>query len=160
MVVGGRWHLRLGRGIPVPGDVAAAREKVQRYLGENFDVVDTDSDENFSVRRGSSRIFVKVRTHDDTDWTWVTLEVPLLSKVDETPEVFEYVALHSDDFVFGHLSAVRAENGLLIFFSHALLGDYLDETELVNAVDGMLTIADNMDDELGEMFGGDRFHGD
>ena len=141
------------------GDVAAAREKVQRYLDDNFDVVDTDSDGDFSLRRGSTRIFVKVRTHDDTDWTWVTLEVPLLSKVAENPEVFEYVALHSDDFVFGHLSALRTEDGLLILFSHALLGDYLDEAELVKAVDGMLTIADNMDDELREMFGGDRFHG-
>ena len=140
------------------GDVAATRSKVEQYLTENFDDVNTAPDGSHSLRRGSARIFVTVRTHDDTDWTWVTLEAPLLSNVEATPEVFEHVALHSDDFIFGHLSAVRTESGLEILFTHALLGDFLDEDELVKAVGGMLVIADNMDDELAEIFGGDRFH--
>lgn len=142
------------------GDVAATRSKVEQYLTENFDDVNIALDGSYSLRRGSARIFVTVRTHDDTDWTWVTLEAPLLSNVEETSEVFEHVALHGDDFIFGHLSAVRTDVGLDILFTHALLGDCLDEDELVKAVGGMLVIADNMDDELAEVFGGDRFHDD
>lgn len=142
------------------GDVAATRSKVEQYLTENFEDVDIAPDSSYSLRRGSARIFVTVRTHDDTDWTWVTLEAPLLSNVKETSDVFEHVALHGDDFIFGHLSAVRTDNGLDIQFTHALLGDFLDEDELVKAVRGMLVIADNMDDELAEIFGGDRFHDD
>lgn len=142
------------------GDVAATISKVKQYLTENFDDVSIAPNGCYSLRRGSARIFVTVRTHDDTDWTWVTLEAPLLSNVKETPEVFEHVALHSDDFIFGHLSAARTNSGLDIMFTHTLLGDFLDEDELVKAVGGMLVIADNMDDELAEIFGGDRFHDD
>ena len=58
---------------------------------------------------------------------WVTLEVPLLLGVKETPQVFEHIALHADDYIFGHLNATRTDDGLLIRMSHALLGDYLDE---------------------------------
>lgn len=142
------------------GDIEATRSKVEQYLTANFKDVDTAPADGYSLRRGSARIFVTTMTHDDTDWTWVVLEAPLLSNVEETPDVFEYVALHSDDFIFGHLSVVRSSNGLDIRFSHALLGDFLDEDELVKAVEGMLVIADKMDDELAEIFGGDRCHAD
>ncbi len=144
----------------MPGDVAAACANVEQYLTENFNDVTIDPGQSYSLRRGSARIFVRVNTHDDTDWTWVTLEVPLLSNVKETPDVFEHVALHKDDFIFGHLSVIRTDKGLDVLFSHALLGDYLDEDELVKAVGGMLIVADKMDDELAEIFGGSRFHGD
>ena len=142
------------------GDVAATRAKVQQYLTQNFSDVNIDSDGNYSLRSGSTRIFVKVRTHEDGVWTWVTLQIPVLFKVDETPSVFEYVALHSDDYIFGHLSAGRTDDGLMIMYSHSLLGDYLDEEELARAVGGMLYVADNLDDELEKQFGGHRFHED
>lgn len=48
--------------------------------------------------------------------------------------------------------------GRAIFFTHSLLGDYLDEDELVRAVTGMLVVADEIDDELEKQFGGRRFH--
>lgn len=140
------------------GDVAATRAKVQQYLTRNFSEVTVDSDGDYSLRKGSTRIFVSTRTHDDNDWTWVTLQVPLLLHVEETPAVFEYVALHSDDYIFGHLSATRSGEDLSIFFTHSLLGDYLDEDELVRAVGGMLFVADEIDDELEKQFGGRRFH--
>lgn len=144
----------------MPGDVAATRAKVQQYLTQNFSDVNIDSNGNYSLRNGSSRIFVRIRTHDDSDWTWVTLEIPLLLHVEESPAVFEHVALHGDDYIFGHLSAVRTDEGLVILFSHALLGDYLDEEELARAVGAMLSVADDLDDELEKLFGGDRFHGE
>ena len=144
----------------MPGDVAATRAKVQQYLTQNFGDVNIDSKGNYSLRSGSTRMFVSIRTHEDGDWTWVTLQVPVLLKVEESPAVFEYVALHSDDYIFGHLSVGRTDEGLIIMFSHALLGDYLDEEELARAVAGMLYVADEMDDELEKQFGGTRFHGD
>ena len=142
----------------MPGDVAATRAKVQQYLTQNFSDVNVDAKGNYSLRKGSTRMFVSVRTHDDGDWTWVTLQIPILLKVEETPAVFEYVALNSDEYIFGHLSASRTDDGLMIMFSHALLGDYLDEEELGRAVAGMLYVADDMDDTLETQFGGSRFH--
>lgn len=144
----------------MPGDVAAARAKVQQYLTRNFDNVNIDEDSDLSIRHGSTRIFIRVVTHDDVDWTVVQLEIPLLLHVKETPSVFEHVALHADDYMFGHLSVGRTDEGLMILFSHALLGDYLDEEELCRAVGTMLSIADDLDDELATQFGGERFHGE
>jgi hypothetical protein len=142
----------------MPGDVAGTRAKVQQYLTQNFSGVTIDSDGDYSLRRGSTRIFVSVRTHEDEDWTWVALQVPLLFRVEETPAVFEHIALRGNEYIFGHLSASRTDDGLMIMYSHSLLGDYLDEEELGRAVAGMLYVADDIDDELEKQFGGSRFH--
>jgi hypothetical protein len=142
------------------GDVAAVRSKVQQFLTNNFGNVTIDKDGDFSLRHGSARIFVRTRTGEKSDFTWISLDVPLLLGVKETPQVFEHVALHADDLVFGHLNAVRTDDGLMILLSHALLGDYLDEEELVRAAGAMLGTAEDLDDELQTQFGGQRFHED
>ena len=142
------------------GDVAAARAKVQQYLTQNFNNINVDADGNHSLRNGSTRMFVRTQTQDHLDWTAVILEIPLLNKVKETTAVFEHIALHADDYIFGHLSVTRGDEGLIIWFSHSLLGDYLDEAELCRAVGGMLSLADDLDDALQAEFGGDRFHQD
>ena len=58
----------------------------------------------------------------------------------EAPSVFEYIALHADDYIFGHLNATRTDDGLRIGLSHCLLGDYLDEDELIRAVGVMVSM--------------------
>jgi hypothetical protein len=140
------------------GDVAAVNAKVQQYLTQNFGNVNIDKDGDFSLRYGSARVFVSTTTADDADFTWVRLNVLVLTEVKETPEVLEYIALHANDYIFGHLSAYRNEDGLGIFLSHTLLGDYLDEQELVRAVGAVLGSAEDLDDELQAKFGGKRFH--
>jgi hypothetical protein len=140
------------------GDVAMVRGKVQHFLTENFSDVNIDKNGDFSLRHGSARIFVRTLTREQADFTWISLDMPLLLDVKETPQVFEHVALHADDFMFGHLNAVRTDDGLRIFLSHALLGDYLDEQELVRAVGAMLSTGEDLDDKLQIQFGGKRFH--
>jgi hypothetical protein len=144
----------------MPGDLATVRGKVQQFLTQNFGNVNIDRDGDFSLRHGSARVFVRTLTREEVDFTWISLDIPLLSGVKETPEVFEYIALHADDYMFGHLNAVRTDDGLRIFVSHALLGDYLDEQELLKAVGAMLGTAEDLDDELKAQFGGTRFHED
>jgi len=139
---------------------AVTRSKVQQYLTRNFSSVNIDEDGDFSLRNGSARIFVRVVVREGVDWTHVSLWAPVLRGVKETPAVFEYVALHADDYVFGHLHAIRFDDGIAIGLSHNLLGDYLDEDELGRAVGGMLGVADEIDDELKTQFGGTRFHED
>jgi hypothetical protein len=147
-------------GRSMAGDLVTARGKVQGFLTQNFGDVNIDKDGDFSLRHGSARIFVRTLTREEVDFTWVSLDIPLLSGVKETPEVFEYIALHADDYMFGHLNAVRTDDGLRIFVSHALLGDYLDEQELLRAVGAMLGTAEDLDDELKTQFGGQRFYED
>jgi Putative bacterial sensory transduction regulator len=142
------------------GDVAATRSKVQQYLTHNFNNVNIDENSDFSLRHGSARVFVRTRSAEKADFTWISLDIPVLREVKETPQVLEYVALHADQYVFGHLSAARTNDGLIIWLSHALLGDYLDEQELLRAVGAMLSTAEQIDDELQAQFGGKRFHED
>lgn len=142
----------------MPGDLVSLRGKIQQYLTQNFNNVTIDRDGDYSLRSGSARIFVSARTRDEVEWTWVNLWVPVLHEVKESPEVFEYVALHADDYLFGHIHATRLDDGLAIGLRHVLLGDYLDEDELGYAVGGMLSSADELDDELKTRFGGTRFH--
>lgn len=142
------------------GDVAATTAKVQQYLTQNFGNVSIDRDGNFSLRHGSVRIFVRVATRDEVDWTWVRLWILLLYRVKETPALFEHIALHKDEYLFGHLYAVRGEEGIIIGLRHVLLGEHLDEEELCRAVGSMLVSADKLDDELKTQFGGSRFHED
>jgi hypothetical protein len=141
-------------------DLEATKKKVQQYLTNNFGDVNIDKDSNFSLRHGSTRIIVRTQARDDPDFTWVKLDVPVLLGVKETPQVFEHIALHADDYMFGHLNAMRGDDGLIIVISHCLLGDYLDEQELARAVGAMLATADSLDDELKTQFGGKRFHED
>ena len=47
---------------------------------------------------------------------------------------------------------------VMVALEHNLLGDYLDEAELVETVLLLANVADDVDDELKAEFGGERFH--
>jgi hypothetical protein len=143
------------------GDVEAVKAKVQKYLISIFGGVGIDSDGDFWVRRGSARLYLRVVTvGTDADApTFIILFTPLLRGVNDGPELHKYVAYHADDYRFGHLSLHQNDEGVtFVYFTHQLLGDYLDEPELGYAASGMLGTADEIDDELQVQFGGTRFH--
>lgn len=142
------------------GDVAALKDKIQRYLTQSFDNVTIDRDGDFSLRHGSARVFVRACTVESGDWTYVSVWSPFLFEVKPIPELFEYVALHTDDRIFGHLHAHTTDDGVILGFSQRLLGDYLDEEELTHTVVAIAGTADTLDDELQAKFGGKRFHED
>ena len=52
----------------------------------------------------------------------------------------------------------EGDEGITVTFSHNLLGDYLDAEELMYAVGGVASSADELDDELVAKFGGRTFH--
>lgn len=139
------------------GALAMVRDKVARILAANF-VVGLDSDADFTLRHGSCRVFVSVWQHDDDTPIVISIHAPLLADVEPSPELFKHVALHADDNVWGHLHANETDGKITLGFSHMLLGDYLDEQELVLAVGAVLGTADELDDELQKLFGGRRFH--
>jgi hypothetical protein len=137
------------------------RARVQGYLTAAFNSVTLDGDGDFSVRSGSARVFVRpTATGPDPDSrTVVALWTILLRGVNDTPELWKHVAFHADDFLFGHLSLKRSGDGAVsIFFTHQLLGDYLDQAELEVAVAALVTTTDKLDDQLQARFGGTRFH--
>lgn len=140
------------------GDIAAVKSKVQEILTSNFTGITLERD-GFSARQGSSRGFVTVTSKGDDQPTIVNIDFPLLFEAPASPELFEHLALHANDYIFGHLAAHKDEDGSVgIVLTHRLLGDYLDEDELGFALGWMAGVADDLDDELKAQFGGDRYH--
>ncbi|MDR2379226.1 MAG: YbjN domain-containing protein [Bifidobacteriaceae bacterium] len=143
------------------GNLDQLRGTIQRHLQSVFNQITIDSDGDFSAQLGSSRLFIRPETagSDDDAPTIVSLWVILLRNVADSPELYEHIAFHADDYRFGHLSLHRADDGsVTVLFTHQLLGDYLDEAELGFAATAMLHTADGLDDKLQAQFGGTLFH--
>jgi hypothetical protein len=139
-------------------DIATVKEKVQAYLTSQGPV-QIDSSGRYSLQWESCRVFVEVVEHPNGDVTLVKIVAPILFEVPITPDVYEYVALHADDWFFGSLGLWPNDDksaGMLVM-GHALLGDFLDKEELMYAVFGVGGTVDELDDELQAKFGGKRF---
>ena len=142
--------------------VLNVKDKVQRYLLDLGVRPEVTEDGGWTFRNGSARVFVRVREQqlgDDSSRTLVDLSAPVLFGVSPTPELWEYVALNADNWIFGHLWAAKDDDGnVTLILSHRLLGDFLDPEELKSAVAGLAITAEEVDDKLAEQFGGRRFH--
>ena len=142
------------------GNVDQVKAKVQSYLAQDFSGV-TLEDDGFSLRHGSARAFVRVYQRADDGPIIINITVPLLFGVRDGADLHQYVAFHADDYLFGHLSLYRQEDGRVdVFMTHHLLGDYLDQAELGHAIGGLLVTGNDLDDELQTTFGGNKFHED
>lgn len=143
------------------GDLARVKDKVQSILASKFSTTLTERG-GFAIRNGSTQLTVGVQQRGDAEGpVWITFLVPVLWEVPISNEVYRHVAVHADDYLIGHLSAFENDRGSLnLFMSHSLLGDYLDEEELVSTVVMMLTSADELDDDLQRQFGGRRTYED
>ena len=80
----------------------------------------------------------------------------MLRDVPACAALFEHVALHNGDEVFGSFDVIGHEQGVDIWLVHTLLGDFFEEQLKVAA--GTLAVAvDGLDDALQKQFGGRRF---
>jgi hypothetical protein len=145
----------------VPQQVEILKEKVGRYVTDLVGPYEVNKNGELHFRWGSAHVFLDCRTYGDED-SVVFINIPFLFRLAPTPELFRHVAVHSDDWYFGHLSLTESsEDGkLTLWLTHSLLGEYLDVEELKTAVAGMGKTADALDDELRTKFGGDRYHED
>ena len=131
---------------------------MQRYLTDMAGTVQLMPDAVLSIQVGSARVFVGCTPWADTGRTLVKVFAYVLQSIKPSPELYEYVALHADDYLFGHLWVLKHDDGNYhLMFAHTMLGDYLDPEELQHAVRGVLGTADRLDDELQPRFGGKRF---
>ena len=136
-----------------PDDVNAS---VALHLQAAFAQVAVLRGGSWSVGRGTARIFIRVEPR--ATGSIVHLTCPVVSGAAASPDLFEYVATHADDFVFGHLSCERTgDDEVTIFLSHVLLGEHLQEQELTAAVAGVLDTADRLDGRLATRFRGRAF---
>ena len=140
--------------------------KVQRLLTGPIGLRVELGDDYIWVKIGSSvSTMARISVHDfrskdaDDPEPVVVIEAPILFDVKATPDLFEWIAREGGNSWFGHVRAFDGNEPGTVFLnmSHTLLGDYLDEEELSYALFGVLSVADKLDDELQQRFGGQRY---
>lgn len=141
------------------------RDKVQRWLLEyGIQGLTVSKSGDYSFRVGSTRVFVgfdECGSGEDA-FSIVRIVAPFLQKTTATPELFQWMAESSDDYFFGHpiLIGPDDEGRHIVALKHVLLGDYIDQEELLHATIGLAFAADKIDDELATRFGGEVFYGE
>jgi hypothetical protein len=141
--------------------VHQVREKMHQMLRNIYDYVHIDDDGTAIFSRGSTMCMIDV-----VEWdlkspgrnTIITLDASIVFGVKRSPALYEWVALQNDRYIFGHLVVREAKQKSLadIWFTHNLLGDFLDEAEIDAAIMALLESADQLDDEAMHIFGGTR----
>jgi hypothetical protein len=148
-------------------NIAAVKAEVQRLLMEDLklNAVKLTPSGGFSFRVDSAEVFIDViaRGENAEQDTIVVIYAPVGIEVPMTPELFEYVALNSGNWFFGHLT-VRPDKDsagrCYVEMSHNLLGDFMDPPEFKAALVGLASSAEAIDDEIVARFGGRRAHED
>lgn len=140
-----------------PVQVLTVRDKIARWLTDMKLHVNLEENGAYTLRVGSTRAWVRVVPWRESS-SLVYLSAPIILQAPSSAELFHYVATNADSYNFGHLSAHEDENGVMILFSHTLLGDYLDFEEFQTAIIGIAGTADSIDNELQGRFGGTTFH--
>tara|TARA_B100001250_G_C19773150_1_gene778210 strand:- start:545 stop:1012 length:468 start_codon:yes stop_codon:yes gene_type:complete len=139
------------------------QDKVQRILAKNYSVR-LGPDEDYMLKSGSTFVNVSVKdpvfspTTKEEDAYYVRVYAPLLDDVEASNELFEYVSTAGLGGLVG-LSLSLQENPsnpghYALILGSTILGNFLDEDELVNAVTICGYVADQNDDDLASMFGG------
>tara|TARA_X000001036_G_C20500203_1_gene733542 strand:- start:304 stop:738 length:435 start_codon:yes stop_codon:yes gene_type:complete len=131
--------------------------KVQRILSQNFQT-ELGSDGDWVIRLDST--YVRIRCHEwgpDSESVIISVNSLIIHSVPLTSELAMEVA--QQGYVFGTLRLLvdpESEANSMVVFEYALLGDYLDEDELVRAVVAIGATADDIDDEWQKKHGGKR----
>ena len=144
-------------------DLNEVTAKVQRILAKNWRV-ELSASGGFFVRLESTgcSITCHQRPDDDDDGderpVYISIRAAILFDVPVTDDLFKWIATEGTDYRFGkaHLYYEEGETTGQLYFSHTLLGDYLDAEELNWAVGTVGFTADRLDDELLPLFGGRR----
>jgi len=87
----------------VAQQVAALKEKVGRYVEDLIGPYEVNDRGELHFRWGSARVFIECSRFGEEEAV-VFISIPFLFDLTPTPELFRYVALHADDWHFGHLS--------------------------------------------------------
>lgn len=140
--------------------VEQVKNKVLRMMAKNYNI--TMSDNGIIILRHES-VALSVNVEEwksDTDGcnTVVQISAPILWGVKRTAALYEWVATTGQSYLFGRTACNTSNDATLttIAFEQNILGDNLDEPELVATVTGLISTANVLDDELQQKFGGKR----
>ena len=131
------------------------RSKVQRILQNKGLHIELRGDE-YWVPYQSTTCRIAVRPFGEK--VVVDLAAMVLAEVKVTPKLLEHIGERSAHFVLGNIALLHlpGQKDGIVIFRHAILGDYLDEDELMTSLAAVVTTADELDDEMKKQFGGRR----
>jgi hypothetical protein len=132
--------------------------KVQRILSDFLNDVRLTDDGGYLVPYDSTMVVVRPREISG-ERTTVTVYGLCNQNVPVSPALYEWVARNTDAYIFGHLAMYVDDETQMasITFTHTLLGDYLDPEELRNTVGAIASTSNDLDDEIQDRFGGERW---
>jgi len=113
-----------------------------------------EQDGAFFVDRGTTRVTVLLCTWNQ--YSVVRIYAPVASQFVRVDEALtRFLACENNRVLFGKFSLDMEAR--CIWFEHALLGDFLDAEELLVALESVAAIADEYDEPIAAMSGGERF---
>lgn len=104
------------------------------------------------IERGSTAVFIAAREWQDRH-VIVELVCPMLGDVDRSAELLDKLNELNAGLYVGKAYWRNRE----VWLAHNLLGDFLDAEELLASVGMMAVVADKIDDELQQRYGGRRW---
>ena len=136
--------------------IDAVRAKVQRILTQHGRV-EVDKDGNFILRGGSAVLWISVDKGFGDDGTLVQFRCPLIRNVKLVPSVYEWVATEGQYFNIGSCSVFKADGESVgsIWFRYSIIGDDIDESEVMAGTYATLSTCDDLDNMLKSKFGGE-----
>jgi len=136
-------------------ELKTIQDKVQRMLAKNFPV-ELLPDGGWMIRHGSTGVMVDCYEtgNEGHRFIVVDLRATVLRDVPITPDLTLEIATSA--FRFGSLWLIPEEGGSTgrLWLHTSLLGDFIDEEEVICAVQSVVLTADDMDDEWMARFGG------
>jgi hypothetical protein len=134
--------------------LATLKATIAKYLQESFGGFLKDQNDNFVLQAGSARVLVV-----PLEWVEGQTLVRVLALVNKdggpVEALAKYLVAENLKLIFGKFSLEPL--GRMVFFEHALLGDFLNRKELEIAVKAVASSADKYDDEIQAQFGGKKF---
>lgn len=130
-------------------------EKVQKRIEEILSAAGypyTVEDGRARVEYGSTAVFISAHQWQER-YTIVELVAPVLQEVPASAALLKRLNEQNEKLYFGKAYWRNDE----VWLAHNLLGDRLDNEELIASVGILAVVADHLDDELKKKFGGRRF---
>jgi hypothetical protein len=133
--------------------VEVLRSKVENYLRQRQLSYEVKPNGSLWIRQGSTVVVVSPSQWGER--TLVKLAAPIALNIRQvTPELTRFLAEKNYQLLFGKFSLDTENNA--VWYEHVLLGDFLDAEELFVALVAIALTADEHDEQVAEMAGGQR----
>jgi len=112
------------------------------------------------IRNGSATVFVTTKQGFGPTGTLVSMNAPLVHRVNLNPDLLRWVAVEGRSHDLGGVYVIPSgDHGTCeLWLGHSFVSDELDRGSLLSALFQMLVLSDQLDDLIRDRFGGIRFH--